>query len=68
MAETGSREARLAEFIDWAKAHIKGDEKGEAQVFCDHIAQLQEPRQTLEKPRNREEEPVFSPTNSGEDP
>jgi hypothetical protein len=32
-----SRESLIEEFVDWAAAHIKGDEKGEAQVFLDHL-------------------------------
>ncbi len=29
--------AALADFVTWATAHIKGDEKGEAQIFLDHL-------------------------------
>lgn len=29
--------ASLADFVSWADAHIKGDEKGEAQIFLDHL-------------------------------
>ncbi|HET6250963.1 MAG TPA: DNA methyltransferase [Tepidisphaeraceae bacterium] len=32
-----SREARLQEFVDWCAAHITGDEKGQAQIFLDHL-------------------------------
>jgi hypothetical protein len=32
-----SREGNLQDFVDWANAHIKGDEKGEAQIFLDHL-------------------------------
>ena len=32
-----SRESLLADFADWAARHIKGDEKGEAQIFLDHL-------------------------------
>jgi SAM-dependent methyltransferase len=32
-----SRESLLAEFVGWAGTHIKGDEKGEAQIFLDHL-------------------------------
>src|ERR1700683_3079999 len=32
-----SRESRLADFADWAARHIKGDEKGEAQIFLDRL-------------------------------
>lgn len=28
---------RLAAFVAWARAHIRGDERGEAQVFLDHL-------------------------------
>jgi hypothetical protein len=30
-----SRESLLQEFVDWAGDHIRGDEKGEAQIFPD---------------------------------
>lgn len=30
-------EADIQEFVDWAEANIKGDEKGEAQIFLDHL-------------------------------
>ena len=33
------RNSRLQEFVDWAAAHITGDEKGEAQVFLDQLFQ-----------------------------
>jgi N-6 DNA Methylase. len=29
--------ASLADFVTWAETHIKGDEKGEAQIFLDHL-------------------------------
>jgi SAM-dependent methyltransferase len=29
----------LQEFVDWRKAHLSGDEKGEAQVYLDHLFQ-----------------------------
>ncbi|HET6249353.1 MAG TPA: type IIL restriction-modification enzyme MmeI, partial [Tepidisphaeraceae bacterium] len=32
-----SRESLLQEFVDWSAAHIRGDEKGEAQIFLDHL-------------------------------
>jgi hypothetical protein len=32
-----SRESLLQEFVDWSAAHIRGDEKGEAQTFLDHL-------------------------------
>ena len=31
------RETRLQTFVDWCAAHISGDEKGEAQLFLDHL-------------------------------
>jgi hypothetical protein len=31
------RKQRLAEFVAWVAKHIKGDEKGEAQIFLDHL-------------------------------
>ena len=30
-------ETRLQTFVDWCAAHIKGDEKGEAAIFLDHL-------------------------------
>ncbi len=33
------RKQRLADFAAWAKQYIKGDEKGEAQIFLDHLFQ-----------------------------
>lgn len=32
-----SIEQSLREFVDWWREHIKGDEKGEAQIFLDHL-------------------------------
>jgi hypothetical protein len=32
-----SREGSLQDFVDWSAAHIKGDEKGDAQVFLDNL-------------------------------
>src|SRR5665213_1803360 len=32
-----SRESLLQEFVDWSAAHITGDEKGQAQIFLDHL-------------------------------
>lgn len=29
--------SHLSEFVDWAKVHIRGDERGEAQIFLDHF-------------------------------
>ncbi len=31
------RKQRLSEFVSWVDQHIKGDEKGEAQIFLDHL-------------------------------
>jgi hypothetical protein len=33
------RGARLADFVSWVQANIRGDEKGEAQVFLDRLFQ-----------------------------
>lgn len=30
---------RLKDFVNWTKQHINGDEKGEAQIFLDHLFQ-----------------------------
>ena len=32
-----SIEQSLRDFVDWQRANIKGDEKGEAQIFLDHL-------------------------------
>ena len=32
-----SREALLQDFVTWSAAHITGDEKGQAQIFLDHL-------------------------------
>ncbi len=32
-----ARQQRLAEFVEWTHQHIKGDEKGEAQIYLDHL-------------------------------
>ncbi|MFN9472701.1 DNA methyltransferase [Acidovorax sp.] len=37
MATTSEKAARLSEFVTWVGAHIRGDEKGEAQVFLDRL-------------------------------
>lgn len=34
---TTEREARLTEFAEWVRAHIQGDEKGEAQIYLDRL-------------------------------
>lgn len=33
------RSSRLCEFVAWAKAHVTGDEKGQAQIFLDRLFQ-----------------------------
>ena len=30
---------KLAEFVAWSQKHITGDEKGQAQIFLDHLFQ-----------------------------
>lgn len=30
---------RMAAFVEFVRVHIKGDEKGEAQIFCDRLFQ-----------------------------
>ncbi|WP_230971725.1 DNA methyltransferase [Nitrogeniibacter aestuarii] len=37
MTSTADKPARLEEFTTWVAAHIKGDEKGEAQIFLDRL-------------------------------
>ena len=32
-----ARQERLTDFVDWTHQHIKGDEKGEAQIYLDHL-------------------------------
>lgn len=39
MAHLGPNSARLAAFTEWARAHITGDEKGQAQIFLDRLFQ-----------------------------
>ena len=34
-----ARTERLAAFVDWAHAHVTGDEKGQAQIFLDRLFQ-----------------------------
>lgn len=34
-----SREDQLTAFVDWARHHITGDEKGQAHIFLDHLFQ-----------------------------
>ncbi len=31
------RKQRLADFVAWVEKHIKGDEKGESQIYLDHL-------------------------------
>ncbi len=33
------RSQKLADFVAWTAAHIKGDEKGDAQIFLDRLFQ-----------------------------
>ena len=55
MATTAEKAAKLAAFAAWAGTHIKGDEKGEAQLFLDRLFQsfgwdgLKEAGATLEQ-------------------
>ena len=37
MSMETERAKRLAEFVAWVGANIKGDEKGEAQLFLDRL-------------------------------
>lgn len=39
MTTTAQKAAKLAEFVAWTEAHIRGDEKGEAQIFLDRLFQ-----------------------------
>lgn len=39
MADPTGRAQRLQTFVDWCDANIRGDEKGEAQVFVDRLLQ-----------------------------
>ncbi|MCC6908622.1 MAG: class I SAM-dependent DNA methyltransferase [Phycisphaerales bacterium] len=32
-----ARQQRLSEFVEWTQQHITGDEKGEAQIYLDHL-------------------------------
>jgi hypothetical protein len=34
-----TRSLKLAQFVDWVRQHIKGDEKGEAQIYLDRLFQ-----------------------------
>lgn len=34
---TANRKERLEEFVQWTNTHIKGDEKGEAQIYLDRL-------------------------------
>lgn len=43
-----SREQRLADFVSWTTQHISGDEKGEAQIFLEHLFQAFGQRGTKE--------------------
>src|SRR6185369_5904110 len=37
MSKTEIRIQSLGQFVEWCTKHIKGDEKGEAQIFLDHL-------------------------------
>ena len=37
MSKTEIRIQSLGKFVEWCAKHIKGDEKGEAQIFLDHL-------------------------------
>jgi type II restriction/modification system DNA methylase subunit YeeA len=39
MATTADKTTKLTQFTDWVATHIKGDEKGEAQIFLDRLFQ-----------------------------
>ena len=34
-----TRQQRLAEFVNWTSQHIRGDDKGEAQIYLDRLFQ-----------------------------
>ena len=36
---SNSRTEKLAAFVEWSRLHVKGDEKGEAQIFLDRLFQ-----------------------------
>lgn len=49
MSESGnSREDKLKAFVDWCGKHVKGDEKGEAQLYLDRLFQTFNQKGTLE--------------------
>ncbi len=37
MGNEPSRQAQLALFVDWVNTYIKGEERGEAQIYLDHL-------------------------------
>ena len=37
MTTDSTRQQQLADFVDWASQHVRGDEKGQAQIFLDHL-------------------------------
>lgn len=39
MTSPAEKTTKLQEFVDWVDRHIKGDEKGEAQVYLDRMFQ-----------------------------
>jgi hypothetical protein len=42
------RKERLSAFVQWARDHVAGDEKGEAQIFLDRLFQAFGQRGLLE--------------------
>ncbi len=42
------RKERLSAFVQWARDHVTGDEKGEAQIFLDRLFQAFGQRGLLE--------------------
>jgi len=39
VSKTRDRKERLQKFVDWVSQHVRGDEKGEAQIFLDRLFQ-----------------------------
>jgi hypothetical protein len=46
--KTTDRISRLQDFVQWSAAHVKGDEKGEAQIFLDRLLQAFSQKGVLE--------------------
>ena len=46
-----TREKLLGEFVAWARQCISGDEKGEAQIFLDHLFRAFGQKGSLESQR-----------------